>query len=222
VLIPAWVLGTARPGRIGGMILGLAAAGAADAALLVRDRTSPAVLLGVLGVAVPALIAHQLTRGVVRVRVTESLAGVAVLVAAEVALATLLALDRAESGNRLTGTVVLAAGAGLAAARLTDAVAAVPRIADGVPYGLLAVVSAAVAGAAAGTLTAGGPLGTAAGAGVGALVAAVAALVSVGVGFVAVALPEPRHALALAYLSVVLPLALVAPVGYLTALSVAG
>ncbi|HEV7657963.1 MAG TPA: hypothetical protein VGP36_24955 [Mycobacteriales bacterium] len=221
-LVPAWVLGARRPGRIGGMVLGVAAAGAADAALLIRDRTSPAVLLGVLGLAVPVLLAHQLTRGVVRVRVTESLAGVAVLVAAEVGLSTLVALDRADLGNRLTGVVVLAAGAALAVARLTDAVAPVPRIADGLPYGLLAVVLAAVAGAAVGVVTATGPLSTTEGAGVGALVGAVAALVSVGTGFVAVMLPEPRRALALAAVSVLVPLALVAPVGYLTVLSVAG
>jgi hypothetical protein len=221
-LAPAWMLGARRPGRIGGLILGLAAAGAADAALLVRDRTSPAVLLGVLGLAVPAMLVHQLTRGVVRVRVTESLAGVALLVTAEAALATLIALDRAEDGNRLAGTVALAAAAALTVARLTDAAAPVPRIADGVPYGLLAVLLAAAAGAAAGIVTSGGPLSAAGGAGVGALVGAVAALVAVGVGFVSVALPGPSRALALAYLSVALPIALVAPVGYLTVLSVAG
>jgi hypothetical protein len=222
LLVPAWILGAQRPGRIGGMIIGLGAAAAADAALLVRDRTSPAVLLGVLGLALPALLVHQLTRGVVRVRVTESLAGVALLVAAEVALSTLIALDRAEAGHRLVGTVVLAAAAGLAAAHLTDAVAPVPRIADGVPYGLLAVVLAAVAGAAAGAGTGGGPLSIAGGAGVGAVVGTVAALVAVGAGFLALALPERPGRLPLAYLSVVLPIALVAPVGYLTALSVAG
>ena len=222
LLVPAWILGTRRPGRIGGMILGGAAAAAADVALLVRDRTSPAVLLGVLGLAVPALILHQLTRGVVRVRVTESLAGIAVLIAAEVALSTPIALARAEDGHRLAGAVVLAAAAGLAVARLTDAVAPVPAIADGVPYGLLAVVLAAVAGAAAGAATRGGPLSTAGGAEVGAVVGLVAALVAVGAGFLTLALPEQRARIAVAYLSIALPIALVAPVGYLVALSVAG
>lgn len=222
LLVPAWILGAQRPGRIGGMIIGAGVAAAADVALLVRDRTSPAVLLGVLGVALPALVLHQLTRGVVRVRVTESLAGIAVLIAAEVALSTLFALARAEDGHRLAGTVVLAAAAGLAVARLTDAVAPVPRIADGVPYGLLAVVLATAAGAVAGAATRGGPLSTAGGAEVGAVVGLVAALVAVGAGFLTLALPEQRGRLAVAYLSVVLPIALVAPVGYLTALSVAG
>ena len=222
VLAPAWMLGTDRPGRIGGLVIGLGAAAAGDIALLVRDRTSPAVLLGVLGLALPAMVVHQLVRGVVRVRLTESVAAVAVLVAAEVALCLPIALARADDGHRLVGTVVLAATAGLTVARLTDALVPAPRIADGVPYGLGAALLAAVAGAAAGAATAGGPLTVAAGAGVGALVGAVAALVAVGVGFVTLALPDRPRPLVPAILSVLLPLALVAPVGYLTVLSVAG
>jgi hypothetical protein len=222
VLAPVWMFGTDRPGRIGGVLIGLGAAAAGDVALLVRDRTSPAVLLGVLGLAFPAMVVHQLVRGVVRVRVTESVAAVAVLVAAEVALCMPIALARADDGHRLVGTVVLAATAGLAVARLTDALVPVPRIAAGVPYGLGAVLLAAVAGAAAGAATAGGPLTAAAGGGVGALVGAVAALVAVGVGFLTLALPDRPRPLVPALLSVLLPLALVAPVGYLTVLFVAG
>ncbi len=222
VLAPVWMLGTDRPGRIGGLLIGLGAAAAGDVALLVRDRTSPAVLLGVLGLALPAMVVHQLARGVVRVRVTESVAAAAVLVAAEVGLCMPIALARADDGHRLVGTVVLAATAGLTVARLTDALVPVPRVADGVPYGLGAVLLAAVAGAAAGAATAGGPLTATAGGGVGALVGAVAALVAVGVGFLTLALPDRPRPPVPALLSVLLPLALVAPVGYLTVLSVAG
>jgi hypothetical protein len=222
VLAPVWMLGTDRPGRIGGVLIGLGAAAVGDVALLVRDRNSPVVLLGVLGLALPAMVVHQLVRGVVRVRVTESVSAVALLVAAEVALCLPIALARAEDGHRLVGTVVLAAAAGLTVARLTDALAPVPRIAEGVPYGLAAVLLAAVAGAVAGAATAGGPLTAGAGAGVGALVGAVAALVAVGVGFVTLALPDRPRPLVPAVLSALLPLALVAPVGYLTVLSVAG
>jgi len=222
VLAPVWMLGTDRPGRIGGVLIGLGAAAVGDAALLVRDRNSPVVLLGVLGLALPAMVVHQLVRGVVRVRVTESVSAVALLVAAEVALCLPIALARAEDGHRLVGTVVLAAAAGLTVARLTDALAPVPRIAEGVPYGLAAVLLAAVAGAVAGAATAGGPLTGGAAAGVGALVGAVAALVAVGVGFVTLALPDRPRPLVPAVLSALLPLALVGPVGYLTVLSVAG
>ena len=84
------------------------------------------------------------------------------------------------------------------------------------------MVLAAVAGAAAGAATAGGALTARAGGGVGALVGAVAALVAVGVGFLTLALPERPRPLVPAFLSVLLPLALATPVGYLTVLSVAG
>ena len=230
LLVPAYVLGTRRPGRLGAMLLGLAAAGAADTVLVVRDRTSLAVLVGVLALAFPAMLLHQLARGVVRVAVTESLGGVALLVTAEVGLSCCVALARATDGGRLVAALVLGAGAGLVVARLVDAAVPAPRIADDVPHGLLGVVAATAAGAAASAAVGVGAtqLTPARGALLGAVVAAVAALVAVGVGFVvATAEPEPgrRDRLSPAYhacLGVALPLALAAPVGYLVALSVAG
>jgi hypothetical protein len=226
LLVPAWVFGTALPGRIGGTVLGLGAAAAADIALLVRDRVSLLVLLGVLGLALPAMLLHQLTRGVVRVRVTESLAGIAMLVTAVVALSSLVALARAVDGPRLVAVVVVGAGAGLTVARLVDAVAPAPRLAEDVAHGLLAVLAAGVAGAAGGALLAGAAdqLTSPGGALLGAVVAVPAALVAVGVGYVAAAVQRRRRgtALAMAYLGVVLPLALTAPVGYLVSLAVAG
>lgn len=226
LLVPAWVHGTALPGRIGATVLGFAAAAAADAALLVRDRVSLTVLLGVLGLAVPAMLAHQLTRGVVRVRVTESLAGIALLLTAVVALSSLIALARAVDGTRLVAALVVGAGAGLAAARLADAVAPAPRLAEDVAHGLLAVLAAGLAGAAGGALLSSGArqLGTGGGALLGAVVAVLAALVAVGVGYVAATARSPRRGTrpALAYLAVVLPLAFAAPVGYLVSLAVAG
>jgi hypothetical protein len=227
LLVPAWVLGTGLPGRIGGIVIGLGTAAAADVALLVRDRTSLAVLLGVLALAFPAMLAHQLARGVVRVRVTESLSGVAMLVAAVVALSTCIALARALDGPRLASAVVVAAGAGLAVARLVDAVLPAPRLAEDVAHGLLAVLAAVGAGALAGWLHARGAdqLTGAGGALLGAVVGGIVALLAVGVGYIAGTVePRPPRAgpAALAYLGVALPLALVAPVGYLVALSVAG
>src|SRR6266536_187111 len=82
LLVLAWVFGTGLPGRIGGLLIGAAVAGGADAVLHLRDRASLSGLLGVLGLTVPALLLHQLSRGVVRVRVTESMSGVAALSAA--------------------------------------------------------------------------------------------------------------------------------------------
>jgi hypothetical protein len=226
LLVPAWVYGIALPGRIGGTLIGLGAAAAADAALVVRDRVSLLALLGVLGLVLPALVLHQLTRGVVRVRVTESLAGIAMLITAVVALSVLVALARAVDGPRLVAALAVGAGAGLAVARVVDAVAPAPRLADDVAHGLPAVLAAGLAGAAGGALLAGGArqLDAAGGALLGAVVAVLAALVAVGIGFVAATTPERRRATspALAYLGVAVPLALAAPVGYLVSLAVAG
>jgi hypothetical protein len=226
LLVPAWVHGTALPGRIGATVLGLGAAAAADVALLVRDRVSLMVLVGVLGLALPAMLAHQLTRGVVRVRVTESLAGIAVLLTAVVALSSLIALARAVDGPRLVAALVVGAGAGLAVARVVDAVAPAPRLAEDVAHGVLAVVAAGLTGAAGGALLAAGArqLDAAGGALLGAVVAVLAALVAVGVGYLAATSQSPRRGtlVAMAYLAVVLPLGLAAPVGYLVSLAVAG
>lgn len=227
LLVPAWVLGTGLPGRRGGSLIGLGAAAAADVVLLARDRTSLQVLLGVVALAFPVLLVHQLTRGVVRVRVTESLSGIALLVTAQVAAAAAIALTSAMDGPRLASAVLVAAAAGLAVAHLTDAVAPVPRLAEDVRHGLLAVALAVAAGAVAGLLHARGAdqLTAANGAALGAAVAGVAALLAVGVGYVAATVdPRPPRAgpPALAYLSAGLPLALACPVGYLVALSVAG
>ena len=227
LLVPAWILGTGLPGRIGGLLIGLAVAAAADAVLLVRDRTSPAVLLGVLGLAVPALLLHQLARGVVRVRVTESMSGAAMLVTAVVGLSTGVALAHAVDGPRLVSAVVVSAGAGLAVGRLVDAALPAPRLAEDVRHGLLAVVAAVLAGAGAGAAHAAGArhLPPTGGALLGAIVAGLAALVAVGVGYLAATAeprPGPAGRYALAYLGVALPIALTAPVGYLAALAVAG
>ena len=226
LLLPTWVLGTAMPGRIGGILIGLGAAAAADAALLLRDRVTLMPLLGVLGLALPAMLVHQLTRGVVRVRTTESLAGTALLVVAVAALSSLVALARAVDGPRLVLALAVGAGAGLTAARLADAAAPAPRLAEDVAHGLLAVLAAGVAGAAGGTLSAFGArqLTHAGGALLGAVVGVVAALVAVGVGFIAASRPGTGRgtAAALGYVGVVLPLAFAAPVGYLVALAVAG
>jgi hypothetical protein len=227
LLVPAWVHGTALPGRIGGTLLGLGTAAAADAVLVARDRVSLLALLGVLGLVLPALVVHQLTRGVVRVRVTESLSGIVLLLTAVVGLSTLVALARAVDGPRLVAVLGVGAGVGLAVARLVDAVAPAPRLADDVAHGLPALLAGGLAGAAAGALAgagAAGPLDAAGGALLGGVVALLAALLTVAVGFIAASVPDRRRAAgpALAYLGGVVPIALAAPVGYLVALAVAG
>jgi hypothetical protein len=227
LLVLSWIVGTGLPGRIGGLLIGAGAAVAADASMLIKQPATLAALLGVLALCVPALLVHQLSRGVVRVRVTESLSGVTVLCTAVAALAAHLALARAVDGPRLVSAVVVAAGLGLVACCLVDTVLPVPRVSAEVPHGLLGVATAVGVGALAGAAHAlhDRTLTLAGGAGLGAVVAAVAALVAVGVGYLAQTV-EPLHVplarLAMPYLRVALPLAFSAPVGYLIALYVTG
>jgi hypothetical protein len=227
LLVVAWVVGTGLPGRIGGLLIGAGAAAGADAALLIRQPATLAALLVVLGLAVPALLVHQLSRGVVRVRVTESLSGVTLLCTAVAALAAHIALVRAVDGPRLVSATVLAAGLALVVGHLVDTVLPVPRLSQEVPHGLLGVGLAVGVGALVGAGHAyGAPrIDLAGGALLGAVVAAVAALVAVGVGYLAQTvepLRVPLAALAMPYLRVALPLAFTAPVGYLLGLYITG
>jgi hypothetical protein len=227
LLVLAWVVGTGLPGRVGGLLIGAGAAAGADAALLLRQPATLAALLGVLALSVPVLLVHQLSRGVLRVRVTESLSGVTVLCTAVAALAAHVALARAVDGPRLVSATVLAAGLALVIGHLVDTVLPVPRLSPEVPHGLLGVGLAVAVGALVG---AGHALGApridlAGGATLGSLVGGVAALVAVGVGYLAQTvepLRVPLAALAMPYLRVALPLAFTAPVGYLLGLYVTG
>jgi hypothetical protein len=230
LLVLAWVLGTGLPGRVGGVLIGVAAAAGADAALVLRQPATLEAVLAVLALSLPVMLVHQLSRGVVRVRVTESLSGVTVACASVCALGTYLALFRTVDGTRLVSAVAVAAGAGLLVGYLTDSVMPRPRFDPDVPKGLLGVLLGTAAGALVGALHAlhDARLSLAGGALTGAVVAAVAALVSVGVGYLAqpvepVEVDRGRLAsLAMAYLRVLLPLALSAPIGYLVGLYVAG
>jgi hypothetical protein len=225
LLVIAWVIGTALPGRIGGLLIGAGTAAAADIAVLERTRASLSVLLGVLGVAFAALLVHQLARGVVRVRVTESVSGVAALCTAVAALSALIALLRGPDGARLTSAAVLATGVGLVVGYLVDSVLPLVRFSAEVPQGVLGVVLAGAIGAIAGALHGFGAMRVdLAGAAVlGGGTAAVAALVAVGVGYVAQVAQSRRIRfgfLALPYLRAALPFAFAAPVAYLIGLSV--
>jgi hypothetical protein len=227
LLVVAWVVGTGLPGRIGGLLIGAGVAGAADAVLCVRDRASLAALLGVLALAIPAVLVHQLSRGVVRVRVTESMSGVIAISTAGASAASYLALSRAAEGGLLVSASVVAVGVGLVAGRLIDIVLPVPRFAQEVPHGLFGAGVSIALGSAAGAAYALGAQQIDIGEGtlLGAGTAGVAALVAVGVGYL-VQNVRPRVArlgsLAVTYLRVGLPLALAGPVAYLVGLWAAG
>jgi hypothetical protein len=185
ILIPSWVLGTGLPGRIGALVVGTLAAGGADAATMHWHHSGYSPVLGVLGLAVPVMFVHQLTRGVVRTRVVESMAGIAVLVVGVVALAGLLVLRRQASGSTITLALAAAIGLGLLVNHLTDAAMPAPRFDPTVDRGLPAVLAGLVAGGLVGLLLLRNVIDFAGGRGtfLGAAVAAVACLLSIGASF---------------------------------------
>jgi hypothetical protein len=185
LLAISWLFGTAVPGRKGGLVLGLLAAAGADAATLHWPDSGYSPVLGVLGLAVPLLFAHQLVRGLVRTRVLESLADITVLLVAVVALTGLLVLRRQGDGDILTPAVLGAITAGLVAGHFTDAVLPAPRFDPAVDRGLPAVVVGVLVGAVVGLLSLHRVLDFAGGRGafVGAAIAAVACLLSIGAAF---------------------------------------
>lgn len=230
VLVWAYVMGTAIPGKVGGLVLGIASGAAADALLLADKTTTLVPLLTVYGLLFPALLLHQLARGVVRATVTESLAGVAAGCVAVAALAGLLELRQVSAP--VAGAALLAGACGLFAGRLLDLVSPGRAFGEGVFHGLVGVAGSTVAGAAAAVLRLhgyGGPTDPQVhtqGAGLlGAGIGVTVGLVAVGAAYVAVA-ARPRRtpfsALTLPVLKVLLPLAATTPVAYLLGQVVTG
>jgi hypothetical protein len=150
LLALAWMLGMARPGRIGGVVIAGLAAATADVTVSVWPHARLGPLLAALALAVPVMFVHQLWRGAARNRVIESLGAIGVLVLAEIGLAALLQLWHEFSGLQATGdvvsAVVAAASGALVLGALVDLGAAVPRFDADVRRGLLAVVTGAVLG----------------------------------------------------------------------------
>lgn len=185
VLVPSVVLGTGLPGRIGAMLLGGLAAAGADVTMTHWHASGYSPVLGVLGVAIPVMFFHQLTRGVVRTRVVESLAGIAVLLIAVTALTGLIVLRQQGNGKTVTLALIGAITAGLVAAHFADAVLPAPRFDPGIDRGLPAVLAGLIVGGGVGLLSLRDIVDFAGGraAFVGAAVAAVACLLSIGATF---------------------------------------
>ena len=222
----AWVYGTSLHGRRGALIIGVGAAAASDAVVSVFANSQLGDLVAVFGLAVPAMFIHQLMRGAARVRVIESLSGVATLVVCSVAVASLIQLRHefaAPIGGRVVSAVAVVAVAAMLAAAFMDMIVALPRFDEDVPRGLLAILAAAVVGAALGQLMLTSANGFAAGRGAfaGASLGAVVALLAVAAAFVEQSTPlppSPSRRLR-PVLVALLPLLLVAPVGFLICLS---
>ncbi len=224
VLIPAWVLGTRLPGRIGGLLIGGLAAAGADVVVSRWPTSQLGTLLPVLVFVVPVLFLHQLARGVVRLRVVESLSSIALLVVPVVAVAALPLLRHETDGGGMAVAVLGAMGGALLVGHLVDMLWAEPRFDEAVSRGLLAVVVAVAVGAAVGYLglRATVEFSAARAAFLGGAVALVVSLFAVGTGFVqrVLAAPQERAARLPALYGVLLPLALVAPVAYLLCLAI--
>jgi hypothetical protein len=221
-LVASWVIGTALPGRIGGLIIGVLASGAADAAVTRWHDDGYAPVLGVLGLAVPAMFVHQLTRGVVRVRVVESLADITLLVVALTAMSGFILLRHQSNGDTTTFAVIGAVATALAVSHFTDAVLPAPRFDPTVDRGLPAVVLGVLSGAAVGLVVLRRLIDFTGGRGafVGAAVAAVACLLSIGASFAGAhstleVASEPAWVLRLRPVAAVLmTIAFCAPAGY--------
>ena len=229
-LILTWAFGTGMPGRNGALIIGAGAAVGADIAVSAYPHRGLAPLLVVLGLAVPVMFVHQLARGVVRTRTTESLSKVALLVVAITGAAAFPQLRHEFDGAKLATAATLTVTAAVLVAQVADRLWSRPRFDPAVSRGLFGVVAATVVGGACGTLLLKGVdgFGLARAAWVGPVMAAVAALLSVGAAFIVHGLPEthpadpttdagPYHEgdpTLLPFVSVLLPLAVSAPAAY--------
>jgi hypothetical protein len=226
LLVLTWVFGTALPGRLGALFVGALAAAGADIIVSRWPHGELGTLVVVLGLAIPAMFIHQLTRGVVRTRVVESLSDVALLVVAVVAMPAYLQLSHEMLGTRMVTGVALAAGGALVAGHLVDMVWPVPRFDVNVRRGLLAVVIASAVGAGATYLRLRDTVDFASGRSLslGASVGAIVSLFAVGAAFVQYGLPPGGRIAAItrpvagAFMSV----GLLAPLGYLLCLIIRG
>lgn len=226
-LAVSWVPALRVPGRKGAVVLAGLAAAAADVTVSVWPASRLGPLLGVVALAVPAMMIHQLWRGAARIRVVESLGGSALVIVAVTALAGLLQLRHEFAPSALgadaTFAVCAAAAVGLVVAFCVDLVLAAPRFDPDVPRGLTAVLVATAAGAVVGYLALRDSPQFIAGRGVfvGAAVAALTTLFAVAATFLQhTDVVRARARPARAAVAVVVPIALTAPIALLLCLSI--
>jgi len=229
LLAVSWILGTSLPGRNGAFVILAMAAAAADVSVSVWPHGRLGTLLAVFGLAIPVMFVHQLARSAARVRVTDSLGAIAFGVLTVVALAALVQLRHEfaspSEGGRVVAAAVGAAGAALVVGFLVDMVMPAPRFDPTVPRGLLAAVASAGVGGSIGHLAlhASAGFGNGRGAFVGAALGAVTAFFAVAAAFALTSSPVPATAFARrmrVVVSVVVPIALLAPVAFLLCLAV--
>lgn len=228
-LAVAWVLGTAMPGRRGGLVTALLAGAGSDVCVSVWPHGRLGSMVAVVGLAVGAMFVHQLARGASRRQIVSSLSAASLIVVAEAAVPALLALlhefAHTERGGLAVEAVVLAAAGGLVVGYLVDLLAPRPRLDPEVPRGVLALLASVVFGGLAAYLVlrdeAQFPGGSSAF--LGAAIGALTGLLSVGAAFVLFTTPEAKSARARSsrpVIAALLPLCVVAPAAFLLCLAV--
>jgi hypothetical protein len=229
LLAVAWVFGTVMPGRIGGLVIATFAASASDVVISVWPHSRLGPLLAVLGLAVPVMFIHQLSRGAIRVQVVSSLSAVALLVFAEVALPALLQLRHefatSDLGGRVVATAIAALTGALVIGGLVDMLLPAPRFDPAVPRGLLGLIASTGLGGSVGYLMLKNRAEFIDGraAFVGAALGALAGLLAVATAFVLHTTPEPSASFARRLrpvLAAVFPVAVLAPVAFLLCLAI--
>jgi hypothetical protein len=225
----SWVFGTQMPGRKGAVVLAALAAAAADVTMSVWPHSKLGPLLAVLGLAVPVMFVHQLTRGAARMQVVSSMSAVALLVLAEVSVPALLQLrhefDGGDLGGKVAASAAAAIGGALVIGCLVDMVLPAPRFDPAVPRGLLGLMASAGLGGSVGYLMLRGEAGFTGGrsAFIGAALGALSGLLAIATAYVLHSTPEPPGPLGRRLrpvLSAVLPVALLAPVAFLLCLAI--
>lgn len=226
----AWVLGLRRPGQNGALVIAAMTAAAADTMVSVWPQSRLGGLVAVFALAMPVLFVHQLLRGAVRVRVLESLGGAAVLVLVEVALPALLQLRHefdGTAGRDAACAIVAAASGALLVGAIVDLSVVTLRFDPRVPRSLLGVLGSAIVGAVLGDVILRGSQGFGTGRGLflGAACGALIGLFAVAAAFAESTVPLARAGFARRarpIAAVVVPIGLLAPIGYLLCLAVRG
>lgn len=207
------------PAAGGVLVLGVAAAVAADVVVLV-DEGRVAGLAGVVGLGLVASLLHQLSRKH-RNRVTESLADTLVTVVVAVSTACLVALHQTDGGKQVLLVALAAAGATLLLGRVGDRLAPRPVLALGASRGWPGLVLGLAAGVGAAVLVArvGGEPTLVSAALLGLVTASTVATADLAVDLGAAELRsgwrDARRVAALRPVGVLLPYALLGPVALL-------
>ena len=149
LFVLAWTVASRPPSPRVVAVVGLITAVASTVAVNLPVESSLAPLGYVIAGAFGAGVVGQLALRGGRAGVTESLGVTMIVVVGVCSFAGYLVLSRRELGDQVLMAGVVAAGIGLAVARLCDVFVPSPRLAPQVPRGSTGVVAGAMAGTAA-------------------------------------------------------------------------